>query len=169
MSNDGNTSGLPSAADGDSLLLDELAAMWEKCDPAPPELVERVLVALAMEDFDTEYELLYLVARTDELSGVRGGSDAVTVSFSGESFSLMLRVSGIRGAFRRVDGWVTPPREMRVTVKQQAKSWAADVDAAGRFEIPQLPSGLSRFWLVDAPAAAAGEEQELFATPTFDL
>lgn len=169
MSNDVRASGQGPRADDDSALLGELAAMWEQRDPMPAGLVERVLVALATEDLDTEYELLHLVSRTDELTGARGGGDALTISFSGESFALLLRVSGISGSSRRVDGWVTPAREMRVTVKQQQKTWAADVDASGRFELPHLPGGLSRFWLVGAPSSESGEGQELFATPTFEL
>lgn len=169
MSNDVNASGLPSQADDDAILLGELAAMWDERDPMPGGLVERVLVALATEDLDTEYELLHLVSRTDELVRARGGGDALTISFSGESFQLLLRVSGLRGPSRRVDGWVTPAREMRVTVKQNGKTWDADVDATGRFEMPHLAAGPSRFWLVGAPASGMDDGQELFATPTFEL
>jgi len=92
----------------------------------------------------------------------------LTISFSGEAFSLLLRVSG-EGEFRRVDGWVTPAQEMRVSVKQRGRTFEADVDPGGRFEIPRLPGGPSRLWLVGRPPAAPSEEQELFATPTFEL
>jgi hypothetical protein len=154
---------------GDEALWGDLAAMWDARDPMPSGLVEQVLVALATEDLDAEYELLHLVSRTGELVGARGSGDAITISFSGGSCALLLRVSGIGGAFRRVDGWVTPAREMRVTVKQKSRSWDAQVDAQGRFEIAHLPGGLSRFWLVDAQTSEQSEEQALFATPTFDL
>jgi len=169
MSEDVGVPGAMAGPEHDSALLAELAAMWTERDPMPSGLVERVLVALATEDLDSEYELLHLVSRTDELVGARSAGDALTISFSGESFALLLRVSGIGGAFRRVDGWVTPARRMRVTVKQHSKVWGADVDSSGRFEIPQLPAGLSRFWLVGAPTSEVNEEQELFATPTFEL
>jgi hypothetical protein len=134
----------------------------------PAGLPEQVLVGIATEDLDAEYELLHLVARTSELAGARGSSEALTISFSGEAFSLLLRVSG-EGDFRRVDGWVTPAQEMRVSVKQRGRTFEADVDPGGRFEIPRLPSGPSRLWLVGRPPAAPSEEQELFATPTFEL
>jgi hypothetical protein len=156
-------------APGDAQLWRELAAMWQEHDPVPEGLVEHVLVALATEDLDAEYELLHLVSRTTELAGARGNGDALTISFSGESFALLLRVSGINGDDRRVDGWVTPAREMRVTVKQKNRSWAAEVDAHGRFELSNLPAGLSRFWLVGTPSGDGDEEQALFATPTFEL
>lgn len=146
-----------------------LATMWNTHDPMPSELVERVLVAIATDDLDAEYELLHLVTRTTELAGARGASDALTISFSGEAFSLLLRVSGIGSDVRRVDGWVTPAQEMRVSVRQRGRIVEADVDAGGRFEIPRLPGGMSRFWLTGGPASSPGEDQELFATPTFEL
>lgn len=153
----------------DGALWRGLATMWDTHDPVPPELVERVLVAIATEDLDAEYELLHLVARTTELVGARGSGDALTISFSGEAFSLLLRVSGLGGDARRVDGWVTPAQEMRVSVRQRGRTVEADVDAGGRFEIPRLPGGMSRFWLTGRPASSPGEDQELFATPTFEL
>jgi hypothetical protein len=135
----------------------------------PPELVEQVLVAIATEDLDAEYELLHLVTRTSELAGARGGGDAFTISFAGEAFSLLLRVSGADGGQRRVDGWVTPAQEMRVSVRQRGRTFEAEVDSGGRFEIPRMPGGQSRFWLVGLSPATPSEEQELFATPTFEL
>lgn len=157
--------------DDDAQLWVELADMWRAVDPPPETLVERVLVALATEGLDAEYELLSLVDSTARLVGARGAAEALTISFSGASFLLLLRVSGIGTAFRRVDGWVTPAREMRVTVKQDDRTWSADVDGSGRFELPRLPGGLSRFWLSARASAAAAvdAEQQLFATPTFEL
>jgi hypothetical protein len=160
--------GGPESFDDGSLWRD-LASMWDSLDPMPSGLVERVLVALATDDLDAEYELLHLVERTDQLVGARGTSDALTISFTGGAFALLLRVSGIGSQTRRVDGWVTPAREMRVTVKQQNRTWEAEVDARGRFEIPRLSAGLSRFWLLDHRAPESSVEQELFATPAFEL
>jgi hypothetical protein len=154
---------------GDAQLWDELAMMWQERDPMPADLVDQVLVTLVTEDLDAEYELLHLVSRSSELAGARSAGDALTISFSGESFALLLRVSGINDGARRVDGWVTPAREMKVTVKQKSRSWDADVDAHGRFELANLPGGLSRFWLVGAESADPTDERALFATPTFEL
>ena len=153
----------------DAALWESLASMWDDVDPMPEALVERVLVTLATRDLDAEYELLQLVERTDRLAGARSSAEALTISFSGASFTLLLRVGGIGTAFRRVDGWVSPAREMRVSVKQDDRTWAADVDSSGRFELPRLPGGPSRFWLVGRAGPSTGADEELFATPTFDL
>jgi hypothetical protein len=154
---------------GDTELWGELARMWDEHDPMPEGLIEHVLVALATEDLDAEYELLHLVSRTSELAGARASGDAITISFSGESFALLLRVSGIGDATRRVDGWVTPARAMTVTVKQKSRSWDAEVDSHGRFELAGLPGGLSRFWLTAKGATGAEGASALFATPTVEL
>ncbi len=144
----------------------DLAAMWEARDPMPEGLIEQVLVAIGTEDLDTEYELLHLMERNTELAGVRGG-EAVTLSFAGHSFSMLIRVSAIGHRQCRVDGWVTPAQPMKLSVSQKSKTWEAVVDAFGRFELPKLPTGLSRFWL--AADADKDDAAELFATPTFEL
>ena len=95
----------------DDHLWPHLASMWREHDPVPDGLVEQVLVGLAMEDLDTEYELLHLVDRTDRLAGVRGTATdtAMTISFSGNAFSLLLRVSRLAGDRRRVDAEAREP------------------------------------------------------------
>lgn len=145
----------------------ELAAMWDRQDPMPDDLVDKVLVALATENLDAEYELLHLVERSRELEGARGAGEAVTIGFSAGAFSLLLRVTALTEKLCRVDGWVTPPQSMSVTITQQSRKFAAMVDALGRFEIPEIPTGLTRFFLLSDDAAHEGERS--FATPTFEL
>lgn len=151
------------------LTLRELARMWEERDPMPADLVDKVLVAIATDDLDAEYELLHLVERTRELVGTRGAvevGEAFTVAFSGGEFSLLLRVSESGRNTCRVDGWVTPARPMKVTVSQRNKTYETVVDGLGRFELAKLPTGLTRFWLL---AGDTAESEKLFATPTIEL
>jgi hypothetical protein len=140
-----------------------LATMWARKDPVPDGLVEKVLVAIATEDLDAEYELLHLVEQTRTLAGARGAGEAFTISFSGGAFSLLLRVSQLGKKLCRVDGWVTPAQAMKVSISQQANTWDAVVDTLGRFEIPELPLGFTRFWLFST------DGERLFATPTVEL
>jgi hypothetical protein len=146
---------------------DRLAMMWERHDPVPADLVEKVLIAIATEDLDAEYEMLHFVERSRELAGARGPGESITITFSGGPVSLLLRVSPLGNRECRVDGWVTPARAMKLSVSQKTKTWDALVDAFGRFELPKLPTGLTRLWLrSDEPGNDAGG---LFATPTFEL
>ncbi len=147
--------------------LSDLAQVWEAHDPAPDDLVEKVLVAIETEDLDAEYEMLHLLERTRELSGARSNGAALTIAFSGGSFSLLLRVSELGMKHCRVDGWVTPAQSMRVTVSQQDLTQEAEVDPRGRFEIPRLPTGLTRFFLRSSDSEDTGEG--MFATPTVEL
>ena len=149
-------------------IFDDLATMWEVRDPMPAGLVDKVLVALATENLDAEYELLHLVERSRELEGVRGNAtEAITIAFSGGAFSLLLRVTELTDAFCRVDGWVSPAQAMTVKVSQPSGTFQAIVDALGRFEISRLPTGLTRFFLLSDDATEEAERS--FATPTFEL
>lgn len=148
-------------------VFDRLAKMWDHRDPMPTTLVDKVLVAIATENLDDEYELLDLVERSNKLVGARGAGEAMTISFTRGDFSLLLRVSSLGPRHCRVDGWVTPARPMTLSVSQKSKTWQAAVDAFGRFELAKLPNGLSRFWL--ATADDTDEQPILFATPTFEL
>lgn len=148
-------------------VFDDLAQMWDRRDPMPDDLIDKVLTSLGMENLDAEYELLHLVERSRELEGARGVSDAFTIAFSGGPFSLLLRVSSLGEKFCRVDGWVSPPQAMQVTVTQQSRTWKAIVDSLGRFELDRLPTGLTRFWLQSQDAQDDADRS--FATPTFEL
>jgi hypothetical protein len=146
----------------------DLATMWEERDPMPPGLIDKVLVAIATENLDDEYELLHLVERSRELEGVRGViGEAITITFAGGAFSLLLRVTALDEKSCRVDGWVTPQAPMTLRVSQPTGTIHALVDALGRFEIPRLPTGLTRFFLLadDSDDDSDGS----FATPTFEL
>lgn len=148
----------------------ELTDMWSRRDPMPGGLVDKVLASLAAEDVDAEYELLHLVERSRELQGARGNDDALTIEFSGGPFAMLLHVTAVGEKSRRVDGWVAPAKPMKVSVRQESKIWNASVSLLGRFEFPQLPVGLSRFWLHETEQdTAADDAGQLFATPTFEL
>jgi len=155
-------------SENSSISLSDLAQMWDVRDPMPDDLVEKVLVAIETEDLDREYELLHLMERTRELSGTRGDGEALTIAFSGGSFSLLLRVQEVGSTHCRIDGWVTPAQQMRVTVTQQDTTQEAEVDARGRFEIARMPNGLTRFFLrADTPDDKTADG--MFATPTVEL
>jgi hypothetical protein len=128
-------------------ILDSLAEVWERRDPAPAGLVNRVLVALAVGSIDVEYELLHLTERSTQLAGTRATDDAITFTFDSDGMSMVLRVSSTGTDTCRVDGWITPARLMTVTATQSGDSIDAHVVDGGRFEFPQLKSGATRFLL----------------------
>jgi hypothetical protein len=80
----------------------------------------------------------------------------------------MLRVTDLSRAECRVDGWVAPAAgPMTVRVSQPTGMLNVLVESTGRFEIPRLAKGLTRFFLV--ADEAADDAEKFFATPTFEL
>lgn len=128
-------------------LLDSLAEMWQRRDPLPEALVDRILVALAMDDLDVEYELIDLTSRLVGLAGTRSDDEAITFTFDSADLSMVLRVSSTGGDTCRVDGWITPARDLTVTATQAGNTVTARVVDQGRFEFPELKSGATRFLL----------------------
>lgn len=128
-------------------LLHSLTVMWEQRDPVPNDLVDRVLIALAVDDLDLDCELFQLSERRTHLAGTRGGNDVLTFTFDAEDLSMILRVSRTGSDSCRVDGWISPPRPMTVTATQAGQSLEAHVVDEGRFEFPDLKPGATRFLL----------------------
>lgn len=151
--------------------------MWQRYDPAPAGLVDKVLAGFATDDLDAEYELLHLVERSQALAGTRGG-EALTLTFAAEGAaegaggdcSVLLRISPLDSGSRRLDGWVHPAAPASVSIRQQSGTTDVPVDASGRFEVPRVATGLTRLWLrgADNDDVESGL-RGAFATPTFEL
>lgn len=128
-------------------LLTSLVEVWQRVDPVPKDLVDRVLVALAVEDLEVDYELLDLTSRWVGLAGARSDEEAITFTFDSADLSMVLRVRSTGGDTCRVDGWITPARDLTVTASQAGNAVQAHVLDPGRFEFPELKSGATRFLL----------------------
>lgn len=139
-------SGDQRAADGglhpeDVELLARLAQTWAEHDPVPPDLAERSLVAIGMDDLDLE--LLLLADRSDDLAGARGVETARTLTFSGDSVSVMITITPSRRHRFRLDGWVAPLGGGRVHVRHATgRDLDGDVDSDGRFVLQDVPAGM---------------------------
>lgn len=148
-------------------LFDVLREAWERWDPPPGDLADAVLVALAVDDLEGEYELLTLVARHDQLVGARGDgdSDRVLLEFRSAKLSVLVRVGHEAARTHRLDGWVTPATGGTVTIVQGEHTAMALIEANGRFEFPEIEPGLTR--LVIAPLAEHPLDQ--FRTTLFEI
>ena len=152
-------------------LLVAIKRMYSELDPVPDGLTERVLVALAVDDLELEYELLTLVHRSQQLAGVRGGDDQkLVMEFTGPGVTVLLRVSPADKGHRRIDGWVTRntegsagQSELTASLWQEAGSHSAPVGAHGRFEFAAAPAGLSRLELTSSDGESA------FRTTLFEI
>jgi len=140
-------------------IFDDLRAMYEVLDPPPAHLVDAMIAAVAAEDLDAEYELLSLLSRSTELVGTRG-SGVLTIEFSHDETSVLLRVAQLEDGRRRVDGWVTGTNGTEARLVAGDDETTAPL-ADGRFEFGDVPAGLVRIYF-------SGGDTEL-ATPTFEI
>lgn len=132
-------------------LLVAIKKMYSELDPPPEGLTERVLVGLAVDDLDLEYELLTMVHRSQQLAGVRSGDDQkLVMEFTAPGVTVMLRISPVDAGHRRIDGWVTrtadtaESAELTASLWQESGTHTAPVGTHGRFEFASVPRGLSR-------------------------
>ncbi|QIX28488.1 hypothetical protein ncot_19250 [Nocardioides sp. JQ2195] len=155
---------------GRDTLLGLVREVWERRDPVPDGMVERMQAAVAAESAfagtDLDLELMVLVSRQDELVGARGTA-AYTLRFSSDDVDLLVRAVGTGGGEARLDGWVSPAGPLRVqavTVPDDGRSWQVDSDDTGRFEFTGLPAGHIRLQLAPHDRAL-----KPFGTPTFEI
>jgi hypothetical protein len=163
----------PGAAPDDNReLYSRLRAMWSRRDPMPEGLIGDILVGIATEDLGTEYALLTLVERSEELAGVRGLSDSRTLEFSDGVVTILLRVSPADGGKRRIDGWLAPASTGTLRLEQGGVEAPAETtveaDNEGRFVFAEVDAGRTKVWLDRSPSAADATQRG-FATPEFEL
>jgi hypothetical protein len=160
----------------DEELLAAVAGLYARLDPTPGDLADGVLARLAVEDLETEWELLTLVERVDTRVGTRSESEpetteTVALEFAGTTYRVLVRVSNVEGGTRRLDGWVLPALPMRVFLGPEGDALAhtrqsAYADRDGRFEFPAPMVGEVRLWLL--PQSGRDEASvPPFVTPAF--
>lgn len=148
----------------DAALFARLRAVWEEVDPAPADLVDRMVAAVAVEDLSREYALLTLVEAAN-LTAVRSESDAATLQFTDGTTTVLLHVTMAEGGARRIDGWADAV-VLAVRLAQGDREWKPDTENDGRFAFDGIPAGLTRVRLVVRDAE--GERHD-FQTPQFEV
>ena len=136
----------------DATLEARLRRMWESMDPVPPDLAERVVFSLQLDDLEVE-----LLRREQiELVGTRGEETARTVTFDSDHLTVMITLSGPPAGPRRLDGWISPPAALRIEARRGAGSVPTVADDDGRFSFSELVPGLVQ--LVLHPTKGASVE-----------
>lgn len=148
----------------DAALFARMRGAWEEIDPVPADLVDRMVAAVAMEDISREYALLTLVEEA-EFAAVRGESDTATLQFTDGTTSVLVHVSVLEDATRRVDGWVDASA-LAIRLVQDQREWIVEPAEHGRFSLDQVPTGLTRLRLVVRDADGAMRD---FQTPQFEV
>lgn len=171
MSDDGTTGQVPSSPAGRAGpdVAEELRRMWERLDPVPVGLADRVAFALEVDQLtaaDVDLELLRL---TDQHvgagAGARGGDDHVrTVTFSGAGTTVVLAIDRTADG-HRVDGWVAPGGRRAVEVRTSAGTSREHSDPTGRFTLARVPAGHLQLVL----SQIGVDERPVLLTPALTL
>ncbi|MFL6100931.1 MAG: hypothetical protein ACJ71T_13370 [Actinomycetales bacterium] len=145
----------------DAELLDHLQVMWEKADPVPSGLVERVTFAIGLDNL--EFELMRLTEEVLVPAGARGAEHVRTITFGGESITVMVTVSQEGHGQFRLDGWLAPAAALSIELRRSEGSVRTTSDEGGRFVFDDVPGGLAQLVLHPTPNSAVELRQDVVA------
>lgn len=140
MNHDGTPG--PLAAPRDDDLLNLLADFWQRYDPAPADLADRISFVLALEDL--EVELMRLTEQTLSLAGARAEDQARTITFSSDTLSVMVMINDGPAGGVRLDGWIDGGGGLEVGLRVDGAERSTSADADGRFSFEAVPAGLTQ-------------------------
>ncbi|HEV7194531.1 MAG TPA: hypothetical protein VGN19_01200 [Pedococcus sp.] len=152
--------------DGEDLtILGEVLEMFDRLDPVPASLGDRVKFALTVQAL--EGEVAQLQRLSAEGAGVRSVdyARAQTVTFTSDSLTAMVTISALDAETVRVDGWVTGGR-VEVELRERSRSSFLETDADGRFVFERIARGLAQFVLRPLDS---GIQARPVITPTIEL
>jgi hypothetical protein len=151
----------------DLALLAEVQRVYDEADPVPPDLIDRIQFALALDEVYAE--IAHLTRMPIDALAVRGesvtGTRTETLTFSAERLTAMVTVSRI-GDRLRIDGWIAPPAELEVRLRMQGERRQVVADEAGRFVIEDLPEGFAQ---LSFHPTDSDDTEGVIVTPLFQL
>jgi hypothetical protein len=126
-------------------ILDAIQQVHEQLDGPPPDLVERVLFAMAVTSLDAEIARL----QQDELigSGARGSEHTRTISFDSDTLTIMVTLVEMPDGLLRIDGWLAPAAAWRIELRRDGVangSGFVTADDSGRFVFPAVTHGAAQ-------------------------
>jgi hypothetical protein len=152
----------------DQAILDQLADLYDRLDPPPPDLDERVRFAIALDDLDAEVARL---TAEQPVAAARASERTRTMTFDAQSRTIMLTVVDRPDGLVRLDGWLAPPAALRVELRfpEPAAPRVVTADDTGRFVFDQVTHGLAQVLVHgDGTGDGAGPATRV-VTPSFAL
>jgi len=132
----------------DQAILDQVRTLHSFLDPPPADLNERVQFAIALENIDVE--VARLVEDVLVGSGARGAERIRTITFDGDSRSIIVTMADTPDGNVRLDGWLAPAARLRVELRlagatpdAPATSEIVVSDDSGRFVFDGVAHGLA--------------------------
>lgn len=134
--------------DIDQAVLDRVRTLHAILDPPPPDLNDRVHFAITLENIDVEVARLVEDALVG--SGARGAEGIRTITFDGESRTIIVSVADTPDGRVRIDGWLAPAARLRVELRlagptpdAPATSETVVSEDSGRFTFDGVAHGLA--------------------------
>jgi hypothetical protein len=124
-------------------ILDGVRELFERADPMPADLPERIRFSLAMRDLEAEVARL-AEAEQQPLAGVRGAERSRTITFDSDSLTIMIRIDANRDGTVRIDGWLAPAQCREIEMQAITDTLRISSDEQGRFAFPSVPRGTVR-------------------------
>ena len=130
--------------DRDVAVLDRIAAMFDRLDPAPDGLAERIAFGITLDALHAEIAELQ---RSGDLAGVRseGATGTQTVTFTSQSLTTMATITPAGADRVRLDGWVAPGGGVEIDLRLADGTRSTVADSDGRFVFDDVPQGMAQF------------------------
>jgi hypothetical protein len=154
--------------DLDYEILDGIRALFERVDPMPADLPERVRLALALRGLEIEVARL-AVEEDSRLVGARGAEQSRTVTFDSASLSIIVRIEENTNGSVRIDGWLAPPQPREIEMQTSGETLNVSSDGQGRFAFAEVPPGSARLVVLAAAASDQGGGGPAVVTPALVL
>lgn len=150
--------------DIDWSLLDGIRELFERADPMPADLPERIKFSLAMRDIEAEVARL-TAADEPQLAGARGAEHSRTVTFDSDSLTIMIRIDQNDDGTVRIDGWLAPPQSREIEMQTTADTRRVRSDEQGRFAFASMPAGTVRLVVAAADQGRDGSSRAVVTPP----
>jgi len=130
----------------DFALLENVQAAYERIDPVPSGLVDRIQFELTLDALHAEIATLTQLDLTG--AGARGVTEEVrTITFTSDSLTTMVTLTPQEHDTVRIDGWATPGAGLKIEVLLIDGPRETYADEDGRFVFESVPKGLAKFAL----------------------
>ena len=129
----------------DATVLGMIADFYDRIDPVPLDLVDRLQFSITLDALNAE--LAELQQLPEAMLAYRGeqASLAQTLTFTSDSLTTMIAISPDGPDRIRIDGWIAPAAEASVELHQGSLRRQVPADADGRFVFEDVAHGLTRF------------------------
>jgi hypothetical protein len=151
----------------DLAILDSIREAFERADPMPADLLDRIKFSLALRDL--EAEMARITAEEDpRLVTARGAEQSRTVTFDSDSLTIMIRIDSDKNDTVRIDGWLAPPQRREIEMQTASATLRTASDQQGRFAFASVPRGTARL-SVKPGEHGQGESGRPVVTPALIL